>query len=44
MVKDNSSKDIESKDKNKDPFDEIVEILQDYDSGFDRDSKTDYEF
>ena len=34
-------------DKNKekkDPFDEIIEILQDYDDGFSRDSKTDYEF
>ena len=32
------------KNQNKDPFDEIVEILQDYDEGYKRDSKTDYEY
>ena len=29
---------------NRDPFEEIIEILNDYDDGFERDSKTDYEF
>ena len=34
----------ESKKAKKDPFDEIMEILNKYDEGFKRDSKTDYEF
>ena len=37
-------KPIDKNKEKKDPFDEIVEILQDYDEGFSRDSKTDYEF
>ena len=35
---------MEKPNSKKDPFEEIVEILQDYDKGFKRDPKTEYEF
>jgi len=43
MVNHNSSE-KEMDKKKKDPFDEIIEILQKYDEGFERDSKTEYEY
>lgn len=35
---------LNNQNQSKDPFDEIIEILQEYDEGFERDPKTDYEF